>query len=103
VNRYLSVYCLGKCDQKNPANMIYVHSKLMIVDDEYVIVGSANINERSLSGNGDTEICVGGMLSSLSCSYELIPCSSFCRISIEFSQQYECQAISSGALSRAFG
>ncbi|HAE8197593.1 phospholipase D-like domain-containing protein [Enterobacter hormaechei] len=30
---------------------IYVHSKLMIVDDRYVLVGSANINERSLQGN----------------------------------------------------
>ena len=26
--------------------MIYVHSKLMIVDDAYVITGSANINQR---------------------------------------------------------
>ena len=37
--------------------MVYVHSKLMIVDDEYLIVGSANLNER-LAGNRDTEICV---------------------------------------------
>jgi hypothetical protein len=29
-------------------NMIYVHSKLLIVDDRYVIVGSGNINDRSL-------------------------------------------------------
>jgi phosphatidylserine/phosphatidylglycerophosphate/cardiolipin synthase-like enzyme len=35
---------------------IYVHSKLMIVDDAIVILGSANINDRSLQGNGDTEI-----------------------------------------------
>lgn len=26
--------------------MIYVHSKLIIFDDEYIIIGSANINER---------------------------------------------------------
>ena len=38
---------------------IYVHSKMMIVDDVYIIVGSANINERSLSGTRDTEIAVG--------------------------------------------
>jgi phospholipase D1/2 len=37
---------------------IYVHSKLMIVDDEYIILGSANINERSLAGDRDSEICV---------------------------------------------
>ena len=30
--------------------MIYVHSKMIIVDDSYIIVGSANINERSMSG-----------------------------------------------------
>lgn len=35
---------------------IYIHSKLLIVDDAVAIVGSANINDRSLTGNGDTEI-----------------------------------------------
>ena len=39
---------------------IYVHSKMMIVDDVYIIVGSANINQRSLDGNRDTEIAIGG-------------------------------------------
>lgn len=39
--------------------MIYVHAKGMIVDDEYVIVGSANINQRSLAGSKDTEIAMG--------------------------------------------
>lgn len=39
--------------------MIYVHSKMAIFDDEYIIVGSANINDRSLSGNRDTEIAMG--------------------------------------------
>jgi phospholipase D1/2 len=38
------------------SEMIYVHSKLMIVDDAVAIIGSANINDRSLNGNGDTEI-----------------------------------------------
>eukprot|EP01053_Blabericola_migrator_P000064 Blabericola_migrator_1__63@NODE_1015_length_5700_cov_454_708148_g697_i0_p1_GENE_NODE_1015_length_5700_cov_454_708148_g697_i0NODE_1015_length_5700_cov_454_708148_g697_i0_p1_ORF_typecomplete_len841_score131_67PLDc_2/PF13091_6/19PLDc_2/PF13091_6/2_7e19PLDc/PF00614_22/4e03PLDc/PF00614_22/4_1e03PLDc/PF00614_22/3_2e08PLDc/PF00614_22/4_4e07PLD_C/PF12357_8/9_3e14_NODE_1015_length_5700_cov_454_708148_g697_i031375659 len=38
---------------------IYVHSKMMICDDEYVIMGSANINDRSMSGCRDTEIAVG--------------------------------------------
>lgn len=40
--------------------MIYVHAKGMIVDDEYVIVGSANINQRSMAGSRDTEIAMGG-------------------------------------------
>ena len=39
--------------------MVYVHSKGMIVDDEYVIIGSANINQRSLEGIRDTEIAMG--------------------------------------------
>jgi phospholipase D1/2 len=41
----------------NQRYMIYVHSKLMIVDDRYVIFGSANLNERSLAGDRDLEIC----------------------------------------------
>lgn len=39
--------------------MIYVHAKGMIVDDEYVIIGSANINQRSMGGSRDTEIAMG--------------------------------------------
>ena len=35
---------------------IYVHTKMTVVDDLYAIVGSANINDRSLLGNGDTEL-----------------------------------------------
>lgn len=31
----------------------------MIVDDEFVILGSANINQRSLEGTRDTEIAMG--------------------------------------------
>eukprot|EP01053_Blabericola_migrator_P010933 Blabericola_migrator_1__10932@NODE_631_length_7153_cov_120_080581_g462_i0_p1_GENE_NODE_631_length_7153_cov_120_080581_g462_i0NODE_631_length_7153_cov_120_080581_g462_i0_p1_ORF_typecomplete_len836_score128_38PLDc_2/PF13091_6/0_0018PLDc_2/PF13091_6/1_7e18PLDc/PF00614_22/1e04PLDc/PF00614_22/5_9e07PLDc/PF00614_22/1e07PLD_C/PF12357_8/4_7e12C2/PF00168_30/1_4e10Regulator_TrmB/PF11495_8/8_8e03Regulator_TrmB/PF11495_8/0_44Regulator_TrmB/PF11495_8/6_8e03Regulator_TrmB/PF11495_8/2_5e02_NODE_631_length_7153 len=38
---------------------IYVHSKMMIVDDEYIIIGSVNINDRSMSGCRDTEIAFG--------------------------------------------
>lgn len=45
--------------KKNRRFMIYVHSKGMIVDDEYVIIGSANINQRSLEGTRDTEIAMG--------------------------------------------
>jgi phospholipase D1/2 len=71
--------------QVNRRAPIYVHAKLMIgrqynpccifnlffelptpqffgrraVDDEYVMVGSANLNERSLAGNRDTEIAQG--------------------------------------------
>lgn len=37
---------------------VYVHSKLMIVDDLYALFGSANINDRSLLGERDSEIAV---------------------------------------------
>ncbi|KAL6004704.1 Phospholipase D beta 1 [Asimina triloba] len=45
--------------QKSRRFMIYVHSKGMIVDDEYLLMGSANINQRSLEGTRDTEIAMG--------------------------------------------
>ncbi|KAE8732586.1 Phospholipase D alpha 1 [Hibiscus syriacus] len=78
---YLAFYCLGnretkKTEEYSPKEkpdpnsdygrtqqsrrfMIYVHSKMMIVDDEYIIVGSANINERSMAGSRDSEIAMG--------------------------------------------
>ncbi|XBI14047.1 hypothetical protein VPH35_140694 [Triticum aestivum] len=80
---YLTFFCLGNREARNPEGgeyqpakipkdgtdyakaqnarrfMIYVHSKMMIVDDEYIIVGSANLNERSMAGNRDTEIAIG--------------------------------------------
>ncbi|GLD94968.1 hypothetical protein PINS_up003593 [Pythium insidiosum] len=37
---------------------VYVHSKVMIVDDRSCIIGSANINERSMNGDRDSEIAV---------------------------------------------
>ena len=76
---YLNFYCLGKRESPDdvpdylhspevgsPAETvrrtlrhpIYVHSKLMIVDDRDIVLGSANINQRSLGGNRDSEICL---------------------------------------------
>lgn len=37
---------------------LYVHSKLLVADDRLVIVGSANINDRSQLGSHDSEIAV---------------------------------------------
>lgn len=37
---------------------VYVHSKLTIVDDLYALLGSANVNDRSLLGERDSEIAV---------------------------------------------
>ncbi|KAI3464763.1 hypothetical protein Pfo_021426 [Paulownia fortunei] len=78
---YLNFYCLGNREEhgeesngngQSPSNgdtesasqksgrfMIYVHAKGMVVDDEYVILGSANINQRSMAGSRDTEIAMG--------------------------------------------
>ncbi|KAK4261703.1 hypothetical protein QN277_004663 [Acacia crassicarpa] len=73
---YLNFYCLGNREEFHEENsssngasvssshkyrrfMIYVHAKGMVVDDEYVIVGSANINQRSMAGTKDTEIAMG--------------------------------------------
>ena len=36
--------------------MIYVHSKFAVFDDEVAIIGSANINTRSMDGSRDSEI-----------------------------------------------
>ncbi|XP_075494141.1 phospholipase D alpha 4 [Primulina tabacum] len=45
--------------QKHRRFMVYVHSKIMIVDDTYLLIGSANINQRSMDGQRDTEIAIG--------------------------------------------
>eukprot|EP00834_Sanchytrium_tribonematis_P003501 NODE_136_length_16465_cov_1.184957.p4 type:complete len:593 gc:universal NODE_136_length_16465_cov_1.184957:16464-14686(-) len=43
---------------KCATEQIYIHSKLMIVDDCKCVLGSANINDRSMEGNRDSEIAV---------------------------------------------
>ncbi|MCP1574551.1 phospholipase D1/2 [Herbaspirillum rubrisubalbicans] len=47
-----------KLGERYVTEQIYVHTKLMIVDDLYALFGSANINDRSLNGEGDSEIAV---------------------------------------------
>ncbi|KAJ4796875.1 Phospholipase D [Rhynchospora pubera] len=78
---YLTFFCLGNREVKRDGEyepeekpqpdtdysmaqehrrfMIYVHTKMMIVDDEYIIIGSANINQRSMDGARDSEIAMG--------------------------------------------
>lgn len=62
VCKYFSVYGLrqyGTRENGNPmTEIIYVHSKVMIVDDRQAIIGSANINDRSMRGYRDSEVCV---------------------------------------------
>ncbi|CAI9103469.1 OLC1v1001952C1 [Oldenlandia corymbosa var. corymbosa] len=60
---YISFYGLrthGKLSDCGPlvTSQVYVHSKVMIVDDRIALVGSANINDRSLLGSRDSEIGV---------------------------------------------
>ncbi|XP_044748826.1 phospholipase D2 isoform X3 [Coccinella septempunctata] len=60
-SQYISFYGLRNHEILNDepiTELIYVHSKLMIVDDKLVICGSANINDRSLIGKRDSEIAV---------------------------------------------
>ncbi|KAI0310875.1 phospholipase D/nuclease, partial [Amylostereum chailletii] len=40
------------------SELTYIHTKLMIVDDRRVIMGSANLNDRSQKGDGDSEIAL---------------------------------------------
>ncbi|OBZ88286.1 Phospholipase D2 [Choanephora cucurbitarum] len=40
------------------SELLYIHDKLMIVDDRVVLMGSANINDRSQLGNRDSEIAM---------------------------------------------
>ncbi|PIA61264.1 hypothetical protein AQUCO_00300651v1 [Aquilegia coerulea] len=58
---YISFYGLrtyGRLCDGGPlaTSQIYVHSKVMIVDDRMALIGSANINDRSLLGSRDSEI-----------------------------------------------
>lgn len=48
----------AKLGERYVTEQVYVHSKLMIVDDLYAILGSANINDRSLQGTRDSELAV---------------------------------------------
>jgi phospholipase D1/2 len=54
----LNLRNFAKLGEHYVTEQIYVHSKLMIVDDRFVILGSANINDRSLLGERDSEIAV---------------------------------------------
>jgi phospholipase D1/2 len=45
--------------QRTRRHLVYCHSKMTIVDDAIAIIGSANINQRSLDGNRDSELLLG--------------------------------------------
>mmetsp|Transcript_26055 Transcript_26055/g.47936 ORF Transcript_26055/g.47936 Transcript_26055/m.47936 type:complete len:820 (+) Transcript_26055:453-2912(+) len=75
VSDYLNFYCLGTREtsagsqatgtpatedeillSKTRRHQIYIHSKMMIVDDDVALIGTANINQRSMDGCRDSEI-----------------------------------------------
>ena len=61
IPHYFSVYGLrthGSLNGNLVTEIVYVHSKLMIVDDRVAIIGSANINDRSMLGDRDSEVAV---------------------------------------------
>eukprot|EP00026_Physarum_polycephalum_P000889 Phypoly_transcript_00890.p1 GENE.Phypoly_transcript_00890~~Phypoly_transcript_00890.p1 ORF type:complete len:1080 (+),score=133.98 Phypoly_transcript_00890:582-3821(+) len=58
---YISVCALRNWQVSNGitfTEMVYVHSKLVIADDQVAIIGSGNINDRSMRGARDSEVGV---------------------------------------------
>ncbi|XP_061522047.1 phospholipase D1-like isoform X3 [Phycodurus eques] len=58
---YISIAGLrthAELEGKLVTELIYVHSKMLIADDNAVIIGSANINDRSMLGKRDSEVAV---------------------------------------------
>ena len=58
---YIQFYGLRQWGRLGPrkalvTEQLYIHAKCMIVDDRVAIIGSANINERSMLGNRDSEV-----------------------------------------------
>ncbi|KAJ4991496.1 phospholipase d, partial [Stagonosporopsis vannaccii] len=58
---YIQFYALRSWGEIGPTKMLvteqlYIHAKIMVVDDRVAIIGSANINERSMLGSRDSEV-----------------------------------------------
>ncbi|KAH9825830.1 Phospholipase D Active site motifs, partial [Teratosphaeria destructans] len=58
---YIRFYSLRQWGKIGPrkcltTEQLYIHAKTMVVDDRTVIIGSANINERSMLGSRDSEV-----------------------------------------------
>lgn len=57
---YIQFYSLRQWGRIGPrkalvTEQLYIHAKCMVVDDRIALIGSANINERSMLGNRDSE------------------------------------------------
>ena len=48
----------GILNDRLVTEIVFIHDKIMIVDDRAAIIGSANINDRSLCGDRDSEVAV---------------------------------------------
>ena len=57
---YIQFYSLRQWGKLRNTHLVteqlYIHAKTLIVDDRFVLIGSANINERSMLGNRDSEL-----------------------------------------------
>jgi len=58
---YIQFYSLRSWGKIGPnqtlvTEQLYIHAKVMVVDDRVAVIGSANINERSMLGSRDSEI-----------------------------------------------
>lgn len=61
ISNYIGFHSLrswGVLNNKVVSDQVYVHDKLMIIDDRVIILGSANINDRSMLGCRDSELAI---------------------------------------------
>ncbi|EGC38173.1 hypothetical protein DICPUDRAFT_149141 [Dictyostelium purpureum] len=61
LNQYLSFNSIRQWEENGDrifTEQIYVHSKVLIVDDRIAVIGSCNINDRSMMGSRDSELAV---------------------------------------------
>lgn len=61
ISDYIGFFSLrnwGVINNKVVSDQVYVHDKLLIVDDRVAIIGSANINDRSMIGCRDSEVAI---------------------------------------------
>jgi len=61
ISDYIEFFSLrnwGVINNRVVSEQVYVHDKLLIVDDRVLVIGSANINDRSMCGDRDSELAV---------------------------------------------